>query len=614
MKKRYHFGGYATRHDVQCSDGLTIRKGAFAGCNGTVVPIVYQHNHTNVGAVLGHGLLEDREDGVYIYGMFNDTPEGIKAQKLVEHGDITRLSIFANNLKEHAGNVMHGVIREVSLVLAGANPGAYIDAIGLEHSANGDFSADIYNWEDDIETDVEFDTDFLKHSDEDNKMDSTKLEEVLNSMTPEQLEAVDLFLSANESDDNEVIEHAESSMKNKTIGDILDTFNDEQMKVLQFLMAKAAEDAMNNKTASQSAINNEGEDEMKKNVFDNGTKSLSHAEEFLKDPTNVKAIVEDMARYGTLKKSFIAHAETIDPEYGITNIDWLMPEFQNVNGNGAPGFIKTMPDAWVNVVMNGVHHTPFAKVKMLFADIREDDSRARGYMKGKYKKEEVFSLLKRQISPQMVYKKHKLDREDIIQITSFDLVAWVKGEMRLKLDEELARAFLFGDGRSSSADDKIRETNIIPVVKDEDLYCIKKTVTASAGEDLGHAIITTAVKAQDDYEGSGNITAFLVNTVVSSMLLLEDKNGNRQYRNIDDLANAMGVNKIVKVPASVVPTGGYGVLLDLNDYNVGADKGGSINLFEDFDIDYNQEKYLIETMCSGGLIKPYSAIYLKASE
>lgn len=615
MKKRYDFGGYATRHDVPCSDGRTIRKDAFADCDGIEVPIVYQHNHSNMGAVLGHGLLENREDGVYIYGSFNDTNEGRRAKTLVDHGDISRLSIFANNLKEHCGNVMHGVIREVSLVLAGANPEAYIDAIGIEHGADGGMSADIYNWPDEIETNIEVEENYVKHTDGGtNKMDENKLEAILNTMTPEQLAAVDALLGSDDEEESEELSHAEEGTTDKpsekTVGDVLKTFTEEQMNVLNYLMAKAAEEALSGKGGEAKHSDIEGEDDMKTNIFDNGSKSLSHAEEYLSNEANVKTIMSDAERYGQLSKSFLAHAA----EYGVDNIEWLMPEFQNVNGNGAPGFIKTKPDAWIDVVMNGVHHTPFAKVKMMFADIREDDARAKGYMKGKYKKEEVFGLLKRQVGPQTVYKKQRFDRDDIIDVTSFDIVAWIKGEMRMQLDAELARAFVFGDGRSVASEDKIREQNIIPIYNDEDLYCIKKTVTPASGEALGHAIINAAVKAQDEYEGSGNLTAFLVNSTVSDMLLMEDKDGHRLYNNINDVANAMAVEKIVKVPASVMPNKVYAVIVDLSDYNVGADKGGAIRMFDDFDIDFNQEKYLIETRCSGALIKPYSAITLKAAD
>ena len=343
---------------------------------------------------------------------------------------------------------------------------------------------------------------------------------------------------------------------------------------------------------------------MKLNVFDTENEQdnvLAHSE-FQGE------VIGDAKRFGTMKESFLAHAA----EYGIDNIDWLMPEYKNIDGNGAPSFIKRQPDGWVDTVMNGVHHTPFARIKMMFADLREEDARAKGYFKGKLKKEEVFGLLKRTVDPTTVYKKQKFDRDDVTDITDFDVIAWVKGEMRMMLDEELARAYIYGDGRSALSEDKINEANIIPVWTDADLYCIKKVVTPAEGESTRHAIINAAVKAQDDYEGSGNITAFMKASDVSDMLLLEDTQGHRMYKDMSDLALAMGVDKIVKVPASIVPATVYAVMLDLRDYNVGADKGGAINMFDDFDIDYNQQKYLIETRCSGCLTKPFSAIVLKS--
>ena len=343
---------------------------------------------------------------------------------------------------------------------------------------------------------------------------------------------------------------------------------------------------------------------MKHNLFDkdsqkNDKNTLSHSA--------VAEIIGDGKRYGSLKESFLAHTA----EYGVDQVDMLFPEYQSVNGE-TPQFIKRQPDGWVDTVMNGVHHTPFSRIKMVFADLREDEARAKGYMKGKLKKEEVFGLLKRTVDPTTVYKKQKMDRDDVIDITGLDVIAWLKGEMRMMLNEEIARAILFGDGRSTLSEDKISETNIIPIVADAELYTIKKVVTPEANEKLGHALITSAVKAQDDYEGSGNTTLYAASSTITDMLLLEDADGHRMYKDMNELALAMNVNRIVRVPASIIPTGIYGVIVDLNDYNVGADKGGAVNMFDDFDIDYNQMKYLIETRCSGALTKPYSAIVLKS--
>ena len=378
----------------------------------------------------------------------------------------------------------------------------------------------------------------------------------------------------------------------ETIGDVFNTLSEKQKNAVYAIVAAASGDDGNDE---------KGDDEdMKHNVFDNEEQNnvLSH--------DAMQTIISDGKRYGSLKESFLAHAA----EYGIDQIDMLFPEYQSVNGN-QPEFIKRTPDGWVDTVMKGVHHTPFSRIKMTFADIRGDEARAKGYMKGNLKKEEVFGLLKRVVEPTTIYKKQKLDRDDTVDITDFDVVAWLKSEMRMMLDEEIARAIVFGDGRSALSEDKISEKNIIPIYNDADLYTIKKTVTKGANETLAHAIITEAVKAQDDYEGSGNTTFFTSASTITDMLLLEDTQGHRMYKDMNELALAMNVNKIVRCPASIIPENVIGVIVDLSDYNVGADKGGSINMFEDFDIDYNQMKYLIETRCSGALVKPFSAITLK---
>ena len=572
MGAKYDFSGWATKNDLVCADGRIIRHDAFKDNDGQTVPLVWNHQHNETGNVLGHALLENRNEGVYAYCSFNESEAGKNAKLLVQHGDISALSIYANKLKQSGSDVLHGAIREVSLVLSGANPGALIENVAMAHSD------ELIEDEAIIYTGLSLE---LAHSDEEKKEEPKE-----------------------DKEEEKVADEAKKTESDKTVKEVFDSLTDEQKTVVYAMIGQALEDA------KHSAIDEEedsegGNDEMKHNVFDNDqmeNDALIH--------DGLQTIIEDGKRFGSLKESYLAHAA----EYGIDNIDWLFPEAKNINGDGAPGFLKRNPDAWVNVVMNGVHHTPFARIKMMFADLREDDARAKGYaQKGKLKKEEVFGLLKRAIEPTTIYKKQKLDRDDVIDITDFDVVSWLKGEMRMMLDEEIARAILFGDGRAASSEDKIRETNIIPLTKDAALYTIQMEVTPASGETLGHALINAAVKAQDTYEGSGNLTAFIANDKVTDMLLLEDAQGHRMYKDMNELALAMSVNKIVKVPASIIPTGVYAAIVDLNDYNVGADKGGAVNMFDDFDIDYNQQKYLIETRCSGALTKPFSAIVLKAA-
>ena len=554
------FSGWATRNDLLCGDGRTIKKDAFKDNDGCEVPLIWNHQHNDPDAVLGHALLENREDGVYAYCTFNDTDNGIRMKKAVQHGDIRSLSIYANKLKEIGNEVVHGTIRELSLVLAGANPGAYIDYV-IAHS-DGETSAIYASWDENI----------IIHSDDasDNKVEEEK-----------------------------PVAEEKKEKKEKTIGEIIDSLNsmtDEQREAMYAVFGMVLEDDADN------ADNDEEDDtEMKHNLFDQ--------DEAMDDATlmhsAMETIIADGKRFGSLKESFLEHSA----EYGIDNIDWLFPEAQNLTNT--PGFIKRNPDAWVDVVMNGVHHTPFSRIKMMFADLREDDARAKGYAaKGALKKEEVFGLLKRTVEPTTIYKKQKLDRDDIVDITDFDVVSWLKGEMRMMLDEELARAFLFGDGRLQSSQDKIKETSIIPVIKDTSLYAIESQAATSAPKDIVKAV----VMGQVNYEGSGNITLFIKNSLVTEMLLIEDAQGRRLYKDINELSLACAVNRIVKVPDTIVPEGIYGVALDLNDYNVGADKGGAVNMFDDFDIDYNQQKYLIETRCSGALTKPFSAIVIKAAQ
>ena len=554
---KYDFSGWATRNGLKCSDGRTIMKDAFIDNDGKTVPLVWNHQHNDPSNVLGHALLENRNEGVYAYCNFNDTESGAIAKALVQHGDIVSLSIYANQLKQNGSNVMHGMIREVSLVHAGANPGAYIDEV-VSHSDNADGEAVIYTGEN-LE---------LFHAEEEKKEEPKKESEPAK-------------------------EKSMAEEKGKTIGEVVDSMNEEQKKVLYGLVGAALEAGQEEET--------EGEDKVKHNVFDNEEQQNDTV--LVHDAMN--EILKDAKRTGSLRDSYLEHAA----EYGIENIEFINTEDKDIYDR--PQFINNQPTDWVSVVINGVHHTPFAKVRMQFADIREDEARAKGYIKGKYKKEEVFKLLKRSVAPTMIYKKQKFDREDLID-ADFDVIPWVKQEMNVKFDEEKARAYLFGDGRSSADEDKVDETKIIPIVSDEDLFTVKKVVTPEQGESTEHAIITAAILAQDDYQGSGNLTGFFEAKQVSKMLIMEDQFGHRLYKTINELANAMGLNRIVKVPAGICPQYFYGLIVDLRDYNVGQKNAGKKSFFDDFDIDYNQQKYLMEEQQSGALTRPYSAIVLSS--
>lgn len=561
MEHNYDFSGWATKNDLKCSDGRTIRHNAFKDCDGVEVPLVWNHSHGEPENVLGHALLKNMDEGVYCYGTFNDTSSGQVAKVLVQHGDIKALSIYANQLKQIATDVVHGVIREVSLVHAGANPGAYIDTV-IAHADDTDEEAIIYTGEPLA----------LFHADE-------KSEENKNSKDEKPEEKKD---------------------GDKTVEEIINGMSEEEQNVLYALLGQALGESREDDSKKENEDSKEDK-EMKHNVFDNDNKdnALMH--------DGLNTILKEAKRYGSLKESFLAHAA----DYGIEDIEYLQPEAQNIYDK--PQFITNQPSDWVSKVINGVHNTPFAKVQMMFADITEDEARAKGYIKGKLKKEEVFKLLKRSVTPTTIYKKQKFDRDDLVD-AEFDIVPWIRQEMELKLDEEKARAYIFGDGRSSSDDDKINETNIIPVISDSDLFTIKVEVTPKSEESLEHAIITNAVLAQDDYQGSGNTTAFIEAKQVSKMLLMEDQFGHRLYKDMKELASAMGVGEVVKVPAGVCPADFYGVILDLRDYNVGMKNGGKKTMFDDFDIDYNQQKYLLETRQSGALTRPYSAIVLRRAE
>lgn len=601
MNEQYDFSGWATRNNILCSDGRTIRKDAFKHNDGKVVPLVWNHDHNDPFNVLGHATLENREEGVYVYGVFNDTEQGKNAKQLVQHGDIEALSIWANKLKQQGGDVLHGDIKEVSLVLSGANIGAYIDSV-IKHGEESDDEAIIYSGEELT----------LSHADDKKEDGKVATEEKKEEKKEEQSTST---TEEKKDSENKESEKKESDKKEETIQDVIDSLDEKQKTVVYGLLGKALGEK-DSKEEKPETKTKEEEKEMKHNVFDNEDNKqenvLSHSE--------METIIKDAKRFGSLKESFLQHADT----YGIDDIDYLFPDARTVTNQ--PEFIKREM-GWVDKVMNGTHHTPFSRIKSIFADITEDEARAKGYIKGKLKKEEVFGLLKRTTTPTTIYKKQKLDRDDVIDIVDFDVVAWLKTEMRMMLNEEIARAILVGDGRGSSDDDKINETNIRPVWKDEDLYTIKSRLnitSSSTADDKAKAFIRAAIKSRKDYKGSGTPTLFTTEDVLTDCLLLEDKNGRVIYDTIDKLATALRVKEIVTVPVMEnlrrQGTGSesskqfdlYGIIVNLTDYNVGADKGGAVSMFDDFDIDYNQQKYLIETRCSGALVKPYSAIVLEA--
>lgn len=577
---KWDFTGWATKANLKCSDGRTIMQNAFKDDDGRTVPLVWNHQHNDPTNVLGHALLENRPEGVFAYCKFNDSEAGKTAKLLVQHGDVNALSIWANQLTEKMSQVYHGTIREVSLVLAGANPGASIQSV-LEHSDGEGFEAEIFTGEN-IE---------LYHADEE---ESTKKTSAADDSKKD---------SEGEKKDDETIE------------DVFNTLSEKQKNAVYAIIGAAVEDAEEESDDDDSADgdNSKGgnDNTMKHNVFDNDEKKqenvLSH--------DAMQTIVNDAKRYGSLKDSFLAHAE----EYGIQDIDWLFPEARTLNN--PPDFIKR-DTGWVSKVMGAVHKSPFSRIKSVFADITEDEARAKGYMKGKLKKEEVFSLLKRTTTPTTVYKKQKMDRDDVIDITDFDVVAWIKGEMRMMLDEEIARAILIGDGRLASSDDKINEQNIRPISKEEELFAVQSPVTVATSatdDDKAKEFIRTVIKSRKQYKGSGNPVLYTTEDWVTNCLLLTDANGRDLYESVDKLATKLRVREIVTVEAMENAKGKddkplIGILVNLNDYNVGADKGGSINMFDDFDIDYNQQKYLIETRCSGALTKPYSAIVYTLNE
>ena len=579
------FKGWATKFGVLCADGRIIQHGAFDDIDGAKVPLVYNHNHDDINSVLGHAYMECRKDGVYAYGYFNDSDNGQVAKDAVMNGDMDSLSIWANHLQQRGPYVQHGEIKELSLVLAGANPGAYIEDVALAHGDtidNDDYEAYIYSGDY-----IEF-----MHSDEEGEDEVAykSIQDVVDTMTPEQQDAFYAAVGSALAEDPNVLEDDEEYEGEDDDDDEEDYDDDEDVEDPDEEYEEEDED--------MGAIAH--------NLFegngDNGD-VLSHSE--------MQEIIEDGKRYGSMKESFLAH--------GITNIEYLFPDAKNVNAT--PDFIAR-DQGWVTEVMNGVHHTPFSRIKSTFADLREDEARARGYIKGKLKKEEVFSLLKRTTSPQTIYKKQKIDRDDVIDITDIDVIAWLKAEMRMMLNEEIARAVLVGDGRLASSDDHIKEDNIRPIWKDADLYTIKYPITItkdSTAAEKAAAFIEACVRARIDYKGSGNPKLFAPESIITECLLLKDKNGRIIYDNIEKLATACRVSKIVPVPVmegltrvdSTYTLALQGIIVNLQDYNIGADKGGAVNMFDDFDIDYNAQKYLIETRISGALIKPLSAVAIE---
>lgn len=589
MNKDYDFGGWATRNNIQCSDGRTIMKDAFKQNDGQKVPLVWNHQHNDPSEVLGHALLENRDDGVYAYCKFNNTESGQTAKSLVMNGDVDKLSIYANKLKSQMNNVVHGCIREVSLVLAGANPGAYIDSV-IVHGEGAEAEEEVIIYNDgEISLSEENDNDNseeipnneeIEHSDDTNKEkeDSTKMDE----------------------------------KKEKTVQEVIDTMNEEQKNAMYAVVGQALKDKANGEEGDEADKENGGEETMKHNVFDNDNK-----DEVLQHSEIIAEAIADGKKYGSLRESFIQHAAINN----IQNLDKLFPDATELYKE--PKMIEK-DNSWVAKVMNSVKHTPFSRVKTTFGRMNEETARAKGYIKGNKKANIALAVLNRVTTPTTVYIKNEIDRDDVIDIIHFDVVAWQKREMRKQLDKELALAMLLGDGRDVSDQNKINEQNIRPVISDDAMYTIKYTVTKgkdytqegnsySDNDSRTKGIIRAAIRSRKDYKGSGTPTFFTTEDVLTDMLLIEDQNGRRIYNNINDLATALRCKEIVTIPEMEAEAYKdiYGVIVNMADYTAGADKGGSVNMFDDFDIDYNQMKYLIETRMSGALTVPYSAIVLK---
>lgn len=605
QKKTYDFSGYATKVGIKCSDGRTILQDAFAHCDGKKVPLVYQHLHNDPKNVLGHAVLENRPDGVYAYCSLNNTEAGKTAKALVQHGDISALSIYANSLVQKSSNVIHGVIREVSLVLSGANPEAYIDNLAFEHS-DGSITTD--------ESEAFICAGAIIH-------DGIEIPEV----------------SDNQDSSEESISHADDKKDpedQKTVGEVFDTLNEEQKTVVYTMIAQALEtqDGEDDEEEDVKHSNIKGDETMKKNIFD---KDSAATEVRGLSRTDLRAIFNDARQsQSTLKNAFLAHGyESISDAladyehqdevlahaatYGIDNIGYLFPDARTTTNT--PQFIKRDTE-WVSKVFGAAKHVPFSRIKTVLADITADEARARGYIKGNEKADEVITLLKRTTDPQTVYKKQKLDRDDIIDITDFDVVVWLRMEMRMMLEEEIARAQLVGDGRLSSSDDKIKEDKIRPIATDDAIYTIEIQIPVAA---TTAQMIDEIIKGRKQYKGTGTPAFYTTPDVNGDMLLLKDTTGRRLYNTEADLAAGIRAREIIEVPvmenkvvvltpATVSETGLQkrlvGISVNMTDYSLGADKGGSISMFDDFDIDFNQFKYLIETRCSGALTMPHSAI------
>lgn len=658
--EKFDFSGWATKNDLLCSDGRTIRKDAFKHCDGMTVPLVWNHNHKGADNILGHALLENRDEGVYCYGSFNETEWGKHAKMLVQHGDITNLSIYANQLQQRGGDVIHGAIREVSLVLAGANPGASILSVNLAHGDDAETAGEIYTDEEIVAEEIEHtaiagkdpeekkpvkekatDSEPIEENDEPaaeepkektlaKKQSSKKKSEIKHSdedetigdvfgtFTEEQKNVTYYLISEalssknqSKSKSNASVKHSDSeSTSEKTINDVIDTMSEKQKKVMYAMIAIALNDSVKHSEIDE---NSEGGNNnmatMTHNLFDTEaveeTNELSHSE--------MMEIINDSTRYGSMKESALQH--------GITDIQELFPDAKNIRNT--PDWVKR-DDSWVNIVINGVHHSPFSRIKSMYADITEADARAKGYIKGNQKFDEVFPLFKRVTTPQTIYKKQSLDRDDIIDITGFDVVSWLKGEMRGMLEEELARALLVGDGRSAASPDKINPLNIRPIWTDDDVYTIKYNTELDAdatADQKAKAFIRAAIKSRKDYKGSGNPVMLMTEDMLTDCLLMEDQIGHVIYDTEEKLRTALRVSRIVTVPvmenlSRTVDGNTYyldGIYLNLSDYTLGADKGGSVSMFEDFDIDFNKEKYLMETRCSGALTKPYCACVIEHS-
>lgn len=582
--KKWDFSGYATKNNLKCGDGRVIIRDAFEHQDGATVPLVWQHLHKEPSNILGHALLENREDGVYCYAKFNDTEAGKNAKELVAHGDINKLSIYASQLKEQAKKVMHGVINEVSLVLSGSNPGAYIENLNIAH---GDGSYEMDEEEAIIYTGLEI---------------SSSVEHAATVRTR-------TLPSGNVRTTKTTTENPVGDNEDLTVQDVFDSMNEQQKNVVYAMIGQALADSEDDVEHSNIEGGNES---MKHNVFD---KTNDEDDKNVLAHSDMMAIISDADKYGSLKKSALAH--------GIESIEWLFPEARNLN---VPPMSISRPMDWVSRVFNATSKTPFSRIKSLMADLREDEARARGYITGNRKSEEVFTLLKRTTTPQTIYKLQKLDRDDVVDITDFDVIAWIKREMRLLLDEEIARAILIGDGRLTSSENKIREDNIRPIWKDDPLYTIRQTITGDFTPGTGvndaaaREFIRAAVRSRKYYKGSGSPILYTTEDVVTGALLMEDSTGRIIYDSVDKLATSLRVREIITVPVmeNQVRTEGadsftlMGIIVNLTDYNVGADRGGAVNMFDDFDIDYNKYTYLIETRISGALIRPYSAIAIES--